>query len=360
MIRRLIDRLGWCVAGAATLTLVLVLAGVVSAGPLDPSGPPSAPSGVFGAGTPISSLPYTISSPGSYYITGNLTGVIGQSGITIASHDVTLDLRGFTLQGVSTSIDGVRLQNGTFWRAVSIRNGTVRGWGESGINAQFSEGGVFDSLTAESNGSWGIIVGGIGGASLSRCTATRNGHSGISASETTITGCTSLWNAETGFQLYTSVLKDCVSAHNTMEGIHALSSRIEGCNVYQNTQIGINAEESDIVANRVAQNSGTGIEVAGLGSLVARNNVQSNSLTGTGYGINVTGTVSRVEENHVVDLGSFLKQDVGIRVVGGENIVINNSAHDNITNYDLSGPGGSYGPLQNAASATSPFANIEY
>jgi len=107
------------------------------------------------------------------------------------------------------------------------------------------------------------------------------------------------------------------------------------------------------------QNSGTGIEVTGLGSFVARNELQANSATGVGYGINVTGTVSRIEDNHVTDLNGTA-QDVGIRVVGGENIVIRNSAHDNAVNYDLSGAGGSYGPLQNAATATSPFANIEY
>src|SRR4030095_6606576 len=45
--------------------------------------------------TPISTLPFTISSPGSYYVTSNLTGVAGQHGITINADNVTLDLGGF-------------------------------------------------------------------------------------------------------------------------------------------------------------------------------------------------------------------------------------------------------------------------
>jgi hypothetical protein len=48
---------------------------------------------------PISSLPFTIASPGSYYLTTNLTGVTGTSGITIATNDVTLDLKGFCSLG---------------------------------------------------------------------------------------------------------------------------------------------------------------------------------------------------------------------------------------------------------------------
>jgi hypothetical protein len=41
--------------------------------------------------TPISSLPYTISSPGAYYVTTNLTGVSAASGISIAASYVSLD-----------------------------------------------------------------------------------------------------------------------------------------------------------------------------------------------------------------------------------------------------------------------------
>ena len=49
--------------------------------------------------TPISSLPLAISLPGSYYVTGNLTGVAGQHGITINADHVTLDLSEFDIAG---------------------------------------------------------------------------------------------------------------------------------------------------------------------------------------------------------------------------------------------------------------------
>src|SRR5450432_171554 len=46
--------------------------------------------------TPISSVPFTIGAPGSYYLTTNLTTTVSNA-IVIAASGVTLDLNGFTL-----------------------------------------------------------------------------------------------------------------------------------------------------------------------------------------------------------------------------------------------------------------------
>ena len=53
--------------------------------------------------TPISSLPYTISAPGSYYLTGPLNST--NTGITVAANDVTIDLMGFTISGARHRLD---------------------------------------------------------------------------------------------------------------------------------------------------------------------------------------------------------------------------------------------------------------
>src|SRR6185436_1945782 len=50
---------------------------------------------------------FRITQPGSYYLTGNVTGVSGKSGIGIASSGVTLDLSGFELLGVAGSANGI-------------------------------------------------------------------------------------------------------------------------------------------------------------------------------------------------------------------------------------------------------------
>src|SRR4051812_5162311 len=55
---------------------------------------------------------FTISAPGSYYLSGNITGVSGKFGILIQVDDVDLDLNGFTLTGVSGSLAGIRAVGG--------------------------------------------------------------------------------------------------------------------------------------------------------------------------------------------------------------------------------------------------------
>lgn len=340
-------------------SIMAILATRASGGPLDPPGPPSAPSGVFGPGTPISSLPFSITTPGSYYLTGNLTGVSGESGITIAANDVSLDLAGFTLEGVPGSISGVRLDPAHSWRAIAVRNGTARDWSASGFDAQFLNGGVFDSLTAEGNGQWGILVG--SGASLTHCSATQNGASGVSATDSTVSGCTANSNGNNGFQIYATVLTDCTAAFNTLQGVDAgYSSRIDGCNVHQNNAVGIKVQSSEVTGNLVEQNFGNGIEISGSGSLVARNNVHRNSLAGVGAGIYVPGSANRIDDNHATDEGGTPLQDVGINVTGAGNVVIRNTAHGNVANYALPGTGGTYGPLTTAGAATNPFSNIDY
>jgi len=78
-------------------------------------------------GTKITSLPYTISAPGAYYLGGNLSST--GSGITISHtpapvNDVTLDLMGFSITGPGSGT-GISMSGST---NVEIRNGTVSGW----------------------------------------------------------------------------------------------------------------------------------------------------------------------------------------------------------------------------------------
>src|ERR1035438_213898 len=128
--------------------------------------------------TPISSLPYTISAPGSYYLTTNLTGVSGNNGITIASGDVTLDLAGFTVLGVSGSLSGILISS--FRTNVTVGNGTVRGWGTVGVyvNGTQSRSLVFDHLNISGSGTYGLIA---YGALISGCTVSGSGNDGIKA-----------------------------------------------------------------------------------------------------------------------------------------------------------------------------------
>ncbi|MFT7773668.1 hypothetical protein [Roseateles sp.] len=87
-------------------------------------------------------FPVTISQPGSYKLTSNLTVPAGQSGIVIASSDVTLDLNGFSITGTGTCTvagigniacngvgSGVTV-TGADLNRVAVRNGSVGGFGD--------------------------------------------------------------------------------------------------------------------------------------------------------------------------------------------------------------------------------------
>src|SRR5450631_969089 len=57
------------------------------------------------ARTPISSAPFTISTPGSYYLTANLPVTTGNA-IVISANNVTLDLNGFTISSTASPAGG--------------------------------------------------------------------------------------------------------------------------------------------------------------------------------------------------------------------------------------------------------------
>lgn len=92
-----------------------------------------------GLGAKITSLPYTISSPGFYYLGSNLTSSGSGAAITIAANNVTLDLMGFTLTGSPGNSVGINLQ-GSY---IEVRNCSV---------TQFSSGtGVADASSVTNN-----------------------------------------------------------------------------------------------------------------------------------------------------------------------------------------------------------------
>lgn len=134
---------------ALTAGLLLLASWLPAQGPLTPPGAPAPTMKTLDQvepRTPISSLPFTIASAGSYYLTGNLSGGAG-GGILIGATGVTLDLMGFELVGGTG--DGISVSAGR--SNVVIRNGTVRNWSGDGVDASGAGQGRLERLRAVGN-----------------------------------------------------------------------------------------------------------------------------------------------------------------------------------------------------------------
>jgi hypothetical protein len=168
-------------------------------------------------------FPVTISRPGSYRLTSNLTVPNeNTTAVEITTDDVTLDLGGFLIKGPTVCSsgnpvncspigtgDGVNANGRT---NITVVNGTVRGMGDDGIVGGkayrvedvhvISNGGdgivggygIVKENTATLNGGNGIIAGGV----ITGNTVLDNGQDGISAAEGLVLGNTAIDNAGFG------------------------------------------------------------------------------------------------------------------------------------------------------------------
>ena len=132
--------------------------------------------------TAITTVPYTINSSGIYCLTGNLgTSISSGNAITIAANNVTLDLNGWRLGGLSagptTEARGIYA---VFRKNITIRNGTIRGfWKAVSLtdNSPYttSQGHLVEEIRAEQNTYVGIETKGKG-IIVRRCQIVDTGH----------------------------------------------------------------------------------------------------------------------------------------------------------------------------------------
>lgn len=207
-------------ASALTLLAILILepSTAPAQGSLTPPGAPG-PAMVtlqqIEPRTPISSVPFVIRQPGSYYLTTNVVSSTGDA-IDIATNGVTLDLNGFTISstlnpangiaiGFNTGVSDITILNGHIVSGVTnnagVFSGTGFGYGIYGSSVSrvrvvgvsvegvqydgiylVGDSTVADSCMARTVGSYGIIA-----AEVSHCTAYICG--GVAVSGTTASDC---------------------------------------------------------------------------------------------------------------------------------------------------------------------------
>jgi parallel beta-helix repeat protein len=293
-------------------------------------------------GTEITSLPYTISSPGFYYITQDLTSPEGSHGITITVDNVTLDLMGFSLIGPegSGNFDGVHMA----WRSNNeIRNGTVMNFPRTGILNEWGGGGhrviniravnnqtgihlrhrdnLIKGCTAILNTYVGITSG--IASTVTGNTTYNNGYSGIYAGEGSIvTGNTSYDNGSNGISTSNGTTVTGNAAYNNSDkGILVFfGSTVTGNTVYDNVSDGIYVGSGSTIIGNTAYNNGVSGIYAGSGSTVTGNTAVNNFGNGifVGEGSSIIGNTARRNTLY------------GIRFGGtGNNLVDQNTAYDN-------------------------------
>ena len=337
--------IAWNRVNTLLLVLVLlVLAGALArgvlGGPLDPPAPPASTMKTLEQVEPripisqpasAAGFPIVISQPGSYYLTGNITGVAGQDGIRVNAHDVTIDLNGLALNGVAGSGNGI-VSSG--WNTTVI-NGAVNGWGFDGVNAT-AENFHASRVQARNNGQYGFRV----------------------ASGGLIEDSVATYNAVNGFYIASGgLIEDSVATYNGGSAIVLSGSGVvRGSYFSGNGGIGIDVSGSALVEdNDIVASPGLGIRLAGNGATVRNNTLARNGLGG----IEVYGQTNRIEGNTLTgDPAAPLPIPYGIRVTGTHNFIVRNSASYNADNFDI-GPSNTAGPEETGA-ATSPWSNVNY
>jgi hypothetical protein len=336
------NKAGWSIAIAVSLVLAATLAGWVHAGgPLDPPGAPGVTMKSLSEvepRTPISSLPYTISQPGSYYLTGNLSVniAIDVNGITVQADDVTIDLNGFELNGNGVGFDAVKegAASRKNWR---VHNGAIVGWGIA-IDGPTVTNGQIDNVRASGIRWGGLSLG--AGARVSDCsvegniaTSTGIGTGGGSSVESCSTQ---------GFSIgifvdtQSTVARCNVTAAHT--GVRAIASTVESCRIAA-------------IDNGISVYSGALFDLGQ--SAVLGNQIDMTSAIGPSCGILSTAVGTAIDDNRVTNSPN------GVCLIEHSGVTATRNSFYNMTVAVFTSYLGDDVPAAVvAASATNPLANI--
>jgi len=296
------------VAVFCTALIIVALCGVAAASTSD---------GI----THITTLPYTITSPGYYVLDTGCTNADWPYAIKITASDVILDGNGHTLDGIGNS-DTYGVRAG-YVRNVTIKNLTVTGWhrgicwenvdggsitgcivtyNTNGIRLDASPNSTITNNNASSNNGGGIYLSYSGNSTLTNNTVSSNGFEGIrldASPNSTITNNNASGNNEGIYLLsHNSTLTNNTVSSNGFDGI-----RLSSC--------------GNTLTNNSASNNQYGIYLTSSSSNILTNNTASSN---SRYGIYLTSSSSNILTNRY---GIYLTSS-------SSNILTNNTASSNI------------------------------
>lgn len=319
---------------------------------------------------------YRISTPGSYYLLGDLEVPTGLTALAISSTgDVTIDLNGFTIREVAgpgtrrVGIFDVNQSNPS--GRVTVRNGRIAGFA-TGISLNSKEPvliedvmiegvqttGVFsDRRTIVRNvqvrsvgehgfrlGSQSIVQNSIASATtrhgfltgegsiIENCIAVDVGEAGFSIGNNSVLRGATVTNAGTAVNTFPSIaggtnvsIVGCTVRGGSSNGISVNSGTIENCSVTSVGGMGIQVLESGTVRGCVVVSpTSTGIRLARSGSII---DCSVSSVPASFHGVFVLGggTVTGTNVESSEGIGFF---------VNNANLV-NNTAYNCLTGFIL-------------------------
>ncbi|MEQ9207166.1 MAG: right-handed parallel beta-helix repeat-containing protein [Phycisphaerales bacterium] len=239
-----------------------------------------------------SSSAFRITQSGSYYLAQNFSilGFLSNiDAIEIAASNVTIDLNGFTLTGLSGALNGI-VTDGTGYRNIVIKNGTIQSF-DTGIDL---DGADEENITVEA------------------ITVINSDLTGIAIRNGRVSGCTVKDNGGSGI----------VVSNNSF---------VETCTVENNGSDGINAGIGSIIRDNIVRNNfNDGIRVSSR--CIIRDNLvtQNGTQTGIKAGIQIYGSDSLIQSNVVVD------NEFGLRS-STVSIFAQNIVSNNVIDIDISG-----------------------
>lgn len=318
-------------------------------------------------------VPESIDWSASVKFAGTLTCASTETnGITINANDVTIDLNGHALIGPGAESRSGIYQGGGFQNAVvhdghlstwsNFFNGAIRLMGQNNvvrnIQVRNSYYGIYcnhhaivkdcQALSCETGYR-------INNGIVENCTASRCIY-GIHAREASILRSCSVINCgDYGIYLRRSTISESAAVSNNATGIIAVYSTVSDCTASYNDNNGIDCTLGVVKGCTVADNNDGIMSSASktIGNFCYRNGKFSG-----GRGIRVFGADSHVEGNVVED------NNLGIYAFNGGNLIIKNSAADNLTNYVLN-VGNATGILikvsgGGAIVSDNPWANFQF
>ncbi|RYD61625.1 MAG: hypothetical protein EOP83_16585 [Verrucomicrobiaceae bacterium] len=236
---------------------------------------------------------HVIATPGSYYLTGDVQGVASKDAIIIEASNVTLDLNGYSLKGVASSLNGIAIsRSNAALTGITIRNGFITGFGQRGVHTVGTgavQGLTIEDLTVACVGTG--VRSDVSGSTVVRRVFVRGGVGGIQCA-----GANSV-----------DQIEDCVVSGTTGEAI--IGDVVEGCQVSQVTNSGLVVLSGSRISHcRVASVSGATGLVGIYGEEVNDCVVSDLTLTAAGPVDGVAGDlVSATRVQNLISAGGNVR-----------------------------------------------------